>query len=71
MCDFSKFSRDSFFSDISEVNWDEIFTRGGEDIIDINRVFSSFYTKFNNFKISKLSKVEKYIYMNGDQGSDK
>ena len=55
------------------MNWYEIFTRGGEDIININRVFSSFYTKFNDFKISKLSKVEKYIYiyMIGDQSSDK
>ena len=49
MRNFSKFSRDSFFSDLSQVDWYEIFTRGGEDIIDINRVFLSFYPKFNNF----------------------
>ena len=46
---FSKFLRDSFFSDLSQLDWYEIFTTGGEDIIDINRVFSSFYAKFNNF----------------------
>ena len=42
--DFSNFSRDSFISDLSQVDWCEIFIRGGEDI---NHVFSMFYTKLN------------------------
>ena len=42
--DFSKFSSESFTADLSQVNWNKIVERGNGDI---NRLFSSFYNRFN------------------------
>ena len=42
--DFSKFSSESFSADLSQVNWNKIVERGNGDI---NRLFSSFYNRFN------------------------
>ena len=44
MRDFSKFSSRSFVADLIQVDWDEIVARGTDDI---NKIFSSFYNKFN------------------------
>ena len=42
--DFSKFSSESFTADLCQVNWNKIVERGNGDI---NRLFSSFYNRFN------------------------
>ena len=49
---FFQIFKGSFFSDLSEVDWywsGLVRDRGSEDIIDFNRVFSSFYAKLNDF----------------------
>ena len=61
--DFSKFSSCSFIADLIQVDWDEVITRGTDDV---NRVFSSFYNKVNKiankhapFKTTCISKRRK------------
>ena len=42
--DFSKLCSRSFIGDLIQLDWDEIITRGTNDI---NKIFSSFYNKLN------------------------
>ena len=44
MRDYSHFSYDSFISDLEIVDWNALLS---EESLDVNNVFSSFYTKFN------------------------
>ena len=44
MRDFSRFSSDRLHADLSNVNWNALFSNESSDV---NKVFSSFYNKFN------------------------
>lgn len=44
MRDFSRFSSDRLYADLSSVNWNALFSNESSDV---NKVFSSFYNKFN------------------------
>lgn len=44
MRDFSRFSSDRLHADLSNVNWNALFSNGSSDA---NNIFSSFYNKFN------------------------
>ena len=43
MRDFSRFSSDRLHTDLSNVNWNALFSNESSDV---NKVFSSFYNKF-------------------------
>jgi len=45
MRDYSHFSNDNFISDLETVNWNALLL--STESLDVNNVFSSFYTKFN------------------------
>ena len=42
--DYSRFSEYSYASDVAQVNWNEMFLKGGNDI---DKIFSTFYNKLN------------------------
>ena len=44
MRDFSRFSSDRLHADLSNVNWNALFSNESSDV---NNIFSSFYNKFN------------------------
>lgn len=60
--DYSKFDKEALISDLDAINWHEVLS-SNNDIIDVNTLFQSFYSKVNNCinrhaPIRKLSRKE-------------
>ena len=62
MRDFSRFSSDRLFADLSNVNWNALFSNESSDV---NKVFSCFYNKFNKL-VNKHAPMKTISFLKRD-----